>query len=63
MGKWASRWAMGKWGFTEDSERGAALVEWGLLVVLIAVVAILALTLAGEEVSGMYSGIASSLDA
>lgn len=55
---------MGKWAFfrTDDPERGAALAEWGLLVVLIAVVAILALTLAGEEVSGMYSDIASSID-
>jgi Flp pilus assembly pilin Flp len=47
---------------SEDSERGAALAEWALLVVLIAVVAILALTLAGEEVSSMYSDIASSIN-
>ncbi|HEY5651917.1 MAG TPA: Flp family type IVb pilin [Acidimicrobiia bacterium] len=55
---------MGKWAHDRsvDPERGAALAEWGLLVVLIAVVAMLALTLAGEEVSGMYSGIASSID-
>jgi len=55
---------MGKWALfrTDDPERGAALAEWGLLVVLIAVVAILALTIAGEEVSGMYSDIASSID-
>ena len=55
---------MGMWQFfrSEDSERGAALAEWGLLVVLIAVVSIIALTLAGEEVSGMYSNIASSID-
>lgn len=55
---------MGKWANvrSEDSERGAALAEWSLLVVLIAVVAILALTLAGQEVSGMYSDISSSLD-
>ena len=47
---------------SEDSERGAALAEWGLLVVLVAVVAILTVTLAGEEVSSMYSDIASSID-
>ena len=47
---------------SEDSERGAALAEWGLLVVLVAVVAILAVTLAGEEVSSLYSEIASSID-
>ena len=55
---------MGNWAIfrSDDPERGAALAEWGLLVVLIAVVAILALTLAGEEVSSMYSDIASSID-
>jgi len=47
---------------SEDSERGAALAEWALLVVLVAVVAILAVTLAGQEVSGMYSDIASSIN-
>ena len=55
---------MGNWAIfrSEDSERGAALVEWGLMVVLVAVVAILAVTLAGEEVSSLYSDIASSID-
>lgn len=55
---------MGMWAFfrSEDSERGAALTEWALLVVLIAVVSILALSLAGDEVSGMYSDIASSMN-
>ncbi|MFQ5524169.1 MAG: Flp family type IVb pilin [Acidimicrobiia bacterium] len=43
------------------SERGAALAEWGLLVVLIAVLAMLAVTLAGGEVSETYSEIASNL--
>ena len=57
MGNWAQ--ALFR---SEDSERGAALAEWGLLVVLVAVVAILAVTLAGEEVSSMYSDIASSID-
>ena len=57
MGNWAQ--ALFR---SDDSERGAALTEWALLVVLIAVVAILALTLAGEEVSSMYSDIASSID-
>ncbi len=57
MGNWAKALVR-----SEDSERGAALAEWGLLVVLVAVVAILAVTLAGEEVSSMYSDIASSID-
>ncbi len=45
-----------------ESERGAALAEWGLLVVLIAVVAIVAVTMAGEQVSEQYSFIASSVN-
>lgn len=44
------------------SERGAALVEWGLLVVLIAIVAIVAVTIVGDEVSANYSEIASGLE-
>jgi Flp pilus assembly pilin Flp len=44
------------------NERGTALAEWALLVVLIAIVAIVGVTLGGEEVSGQYSNIALSLD-
>ncbi len=44
-------------------DRGAALVEWGLLVVLIAVVAMVAVTAAGTTVSGTYSEISSNLQA
>jgi pilus assembly protein Flp/PilA len=44
-----------------NSERGAALAEWGLLVVLIAVVALVAVTLAGDQVSDTYSSIADEL--
>lgn len=39
------------------------MVEYALLVVLIAIIALIAVTLAGEELSNTYSGIASSLDA
>jgi len=42
-------------------ERGTALAEWALLAVLIAIVALVGVTLGGEEVSGQYSNIASSL--
>ena len=42
-------------------ERGASLVEYSLLVALIAIVAIVALALAGEEVSGTFSSVASGL--
>lgn len=51
-----------QWARLLTSERGAALIEWGLLVVLIAVVALIAVSLAGEEVSGNYSEIASALE-
>lgn len=42
-------------------EKGAALVEWGLLVVLIAVVALIAVAAAGTAVSETYSEISSNL--
>jgi Flp pilus assembly pilin Flp len=40
---------------------GAALVEWGLLVVLIAVVALVAVSAGGLTVSETYSEISSNL--
>jgi Flp pilus assembly pilin Flp len=43
------------------TDRGAALIEWALLVVLIAVVALIALTVVGEKNSAMWSQVASSL--
>ena len=45
-----------------SSERGAALAEWGLLVVLVAIVAMLAVTASGAEVSEMYSEISSAVE-
>jgi pilus assembly protein Flp/PilA len=42
-------------------ERGASMVEYGLLVLLIAMVALLAVTLAGTELSQTYSEIGSNL--
>jgi len=39
---------------------GAALVEWGLLVVLIAIIAIIAVTSVGQQNSQMFSEIGSS---
>jgi len=47
----------------ESAENGASMVEYALLVVLIALLALVAVTLAGEELSSSYSDIASSLDA
>lgn len=45
-----------------ESERAAGLVEWGLLVVLIAVVALVAVQFAGDQNSVLWSEIASSVD-
>lgn len=36
-------------------ERGASMVEYALLVMLIAIIAVVALTVAGQEVSESYS--------
>ena len=46
--------------FRRDEE-GAALVEYGMLVGLIAVICIAAVTLLGQEVSAAFSAIASAL--
>ncbi len=43
-------------------ENGANLVEYGLLVLLIALVAILAVSFAGDQNSVLYSQIASAVD-
>lgn len=45
-----------------NEEKGASMVEYALLVVLIAIIALVAVSLAGEEVSGTFSDIASGLD-
>jgi len=42
-------------------DRGASLVEYALLVVLIAIVAILAVRFAGDQVSTTFSDIGSNL--
>jgi pilus assembly protein Flp/PilA len=44
-------------------EEGAALVEYGMLVGLIAVICVVAVTLLGHEVSDAFSTIAASLTA
>jgi pilus assembly protein Flp/PilA len=43
------------------SERGASMVEYALLVVLIAIIAVVAVQIAGENVSKVFSSIADSL--
>ncbi len=44
-----------------DSERGASLVEYALLVALIAVVCIAAVTLLGNNASTKFSTVGNSL--
>lgn len=43
------------------SERAASMVEYSLLVLLIAIVALVAVTMAGTQLSGTYSEISSNL--
>ncbi|MFP3881041.1 MAG: Flp family type IVb pilin [Actinomycetota bacterium] len=42
-------------------DRGASMAEYGLLAVLIAIVALVAVELAGTELSSTYSEIGSGL--
>jgi Flp pilus assembly pilin Flp len=44
-----------------EGQRGASMVEYALLVVLIAIIAIIAIQIAGEEVSTAFSTAASGL--
>lgn len=45
-----------------QTDKGASMVEYALLVVLIAIVALVAISIAGEEVSETFSEVASGLD-
>jgi pilus assembly protein Flp/PilA len=45
-----------------DSERGASMVEYGLLLALIAVIAIVAVKALGNSVSTKFSSVTSSLN-
>ena len=44
-----------------DSERGASLVEYALLVALIAVVCIIAITFLGDAASSKFSSVGSAI--
>ena len=44
-----------------DTDRGASLVEYALLVALIAVVCIAAVTLLGQQASSKFSTVASAI--
>jgi pilus assembly protein Flp/PilA len=47
-------------GSLRRDDRGAAMVEYGLLVVLIAVVVVPALIVLGPIVAGWYTGVAGA---
>jgi pilus assembly protein Flp/PilA len=49
--------------FAKMEERGATAVEYGLLVALIAVVIIAAVRLLGDNLSGMFDGVATDVGA
>jgi pilus assembly protein Flp/PilA len=44
-------------------EEGASMVEYALLVVLIAIIALIAISIAGQNVSKAFSTVAGSLGA
>ena len=44
-----------------SSDQGASMVEYALLVVMIAIVALIAVTVGGNELSESYSEIASAV--
>lgn len=46
-----------------EADRGAAMVEYALLIVLIALVAVAAILVAGNAVSGTFSEINSEFEA
>jgi len=48
--------------FHADDERGASMVEYGLLLALIAVIAIVAVKALGSSVSTKFSSVNSSLN-
>jgi pilus assembly protein Flp/PilA len=48
--------------FNTDSERGASMVEYGLLLALVAVIAIVALKALGTNVSAKFSTVSASLN-
>jgi pilus assembly protein Flp/PilA len=47
--------------WVKDEEKGASMVEYALLVVLIAIIAIVAIRLAGNNVSSTFSNIGNNL--
>ena len=54
-------WLAATWP-ARDDDRGASLVEYALLIVLIAVVCVVAVTILGDATSESYSSTASGFD-
>ena len=54
-------WLEAKFAPTHEDETGASLVEYGLLVALIAVVAVVAVQLLGRKVSSNFENVGNSL--
>ena len=54
-------WLEAKFTPKHDDETGASLVEYGLLVALIAVVAIVAIRLLGTKVSSNFTNVSGAL--
>jgi len=48
--------------FNVDNERGASMVEYGLLLAFIAVICVLAVKALGENVSARFSSTSASLN-
>ena len=48
--------------FNVDSERGASMVEYGLLLAFIAVICVLAVKALGENVSARFTSTSASLN-
>lgn len=49
------------WLMTDRTDRGASLVEYALLIALIALVCFAAVGFLGESASSQYDGVGSSL--
>lgn len=47
--------------FVSGDERGATAVEYGLMVALIAIVIIVAVTLLGNNLQGLFNTVATSV--
>ena len=57
--EYLNAWLIARFNITSD--RGASLVEYALLVALIAVVCIAAVTILGRNASSKFSSVASAI--